>query len=67
MLLSLQVTVEGHITTTGLCYVPTEAYVWVNVTTVKFDQSSATTAIANDPTGNVADTNGSDKNVSGHG
>ena len=58
---------KGPIEATGESYIPTEAYIWVNVTKIKFDQHQETTAIANSPSGKVADSSGSTKNVSGSG
>lgn len=58
---------EGHIQATGVSYVPTQAYVWVNLTKIKLDDTAETSAVSNDPVGRVADSSGNDSNVSGGG
>ena len=60
-------TAEGHIKITGMSYVPSRAYVWVNTTVVKMNGKEAFTAVSNNPTANGADATGNDSNVSGHG
>ena len=59
--------IEGTIQATGKSYVPTEAYVWVNLTQVQMNGKEVTTAVANNPAAKAADVNGSDANVKGEG
>ena len=58
---------EGTISATGKSYVPTEAYIFVNLAQVEIQGMESFSAIANNPEGEAADVNGSQKDVSGSG
>ena len=59
--------IEGTIQATGKSYVPTEAYVFVNLTQVQLNEKQVNTAVANTPAAKATDVNGSDANVKGEG
>ena len=58
---------EGSIEATGRSYIPTQAYVWINLTQVQMDEKTKFTAVANNPDAKAADDSGSEKNVDGSG
>ena len=57
----------GYIEATGLSFVPTQAYVWVNLTQVAIDDTTQYNAVADQPDGKAADENGSQSDVTGSG
>ena len=59
--------VEGTLEATGKSYIPTVAYVWVNLTQVQMNDKEVTTAVSNNPSAKAADADGSDANVQGNG
>jgi hypothetical protein len=61
------VEIKGTIEAEGVSYVPTVAYVWIHLDQVSLNGKEAFTAVASEPDGKAADTDGSQKNVTGNG
>ena len=50
-----------------MSYVPTVAYVWVNLTQFQMNSKESIVAISNNPPGKAADEKGNDSDVEGSG